>query len=228
MQILNEPQKLKRYISAYKIDLILPETVLQSCELCQYTRDEAVLVANTPMHYFYFFVTGKLKVFQIHENGKAFLIQFYSEFDSLGEVELMNELDASCSVNAVSSSELIRIPMDVLKMHAIDYAPFLRYIIRSLASKLLVADRHHASNLLYPVKNRLASYIKAHENENCEVIIKESLQDVSEFIGTTYRQLHRAFRQLELEQIIQRKNKRIIILDEAYLSKIAGDIYGGA
>lgn len=227
MQLLNDPKRLSKYIMQNNLETILPKEVFESCELTRFGRDEAILVANEPMPYFYFFVHGKLKVFQIHDNGKAFLIQFYSAFDSLGEVELLNALDASCSVDAVMPSELIRIPMSILRQYAIDYPPFLQYVARSLSTKLLVADRHHASNLLYPVKNRLASYLRAHENDNHDVLFKDSLQDVSEYIGTTYRQLHRAFQQMEEEGIIERTHKKIVILNEEKLESMAGNIYGG-
>ncbi len=227
MQIINDPKRLKKYITQNNLETILPKIVFESCELTHFARDEAILIANEPMLYFYFFVSGKLKVFQIHDNGKAFLIQFYSLFDSLGEVELLNAMNASCSVDAVKPSELIRIPMSVLRQHAIDYPPFLQYIARSLSTKLLVADRHHASNLLYPVKNRLASYLRAHENENHDVLLKDSLQDVSEYIGTTYRQLHRAFQQLESDGVIERAHKKIVIKRVEKLESIAGNIYGG-
>ncbi len=227
MHVINEPKRLKKYIAQNNLEAILPVEVLESCQLTRFARDEAVLIANAPMAYFYFFVSGKLKVFQVHDNGKAFLIQFYSTFDSLGEVELLSAIDASCSVDAVQPSELIRIPMTILRQHAINYPPFLQYVARSLATKLLVADRHHASNLLYPVKNRLASYLRAHENENHEVFLKESLQDLSEYIGTTYRQLHRAFQQLEVEHVISRTHKKIAICDADKLERIAGNIYGG-
>ena len=227
MQLINDPRRLKKYIIQNNLEAILPNKVFDSCELMRFARDEAILVANEPMPYFYFFVSGKLKVFQIHDNGKAFLIQFYSVFDSLGEVELLNALEASCSVDAIKPSELIRIPMAILRQYAIDYPPFLQYVARSLSTKLLVADRHHASNLLYPVKNRLASYLRAHENENHEVLLKDSLQDVSEYIGTTYRQLHRAFQQLEADGIIERAHKKIVIRSAEKLEAIAGNIYGG-
>lgn len=226
MQILNEPSTLATYIGRHGLNDILPEPVLEACELCRYARDESVLVAGTEMAYFYFFIKGKLKVFQIHDNGKAFLIQFYSMFDSLGEVELMIDLETSCSVTAVESSDLIRIPMDVMKKHVMSYPAFLEYSARSLATKLIVADRHHASNLLYPVKNRLASYLMAHAVNSGSVKLKESLSDVSEYIGTTYRQLHRAFSQLVADKVIVREGKHIQILDSKKLSVLAGTIYG--
>jgi hypothetical protein len=49
---------------------------------------------------------------------------------------------------------------------------------------------------------------------------------VSEYIGTTYRQLHRAFQQLIEDEIILRSNKRIKIIDADRLSELAGTIYG--
>lgn len=228
MQILNEPSTLAAYINRHGLIDILPEAVLEVCELCRYGRDESVLVAGTEMEYFYFFIKGKLKVFQIHDNGKAFLIQFYSMFDSLGEVELLVDMETSCSVTAVEISDLIRIPMATMRKHVMDYPAFLEYSARSLATKLIIADRHHASNLLYPVKNRLASYLMAHAVNSESVKLKESLSDVSEYIGTTYRQLHRAFSQLMAEKIIEREGKLIKILDSKKLSKLAGTIYGNS
>lgn len=227
MQIDENSKYLNLLIQKNKINEILPSEVLKAIELCKFSRDEEIIVANSEMSYFYFFVKGKLKVFQIHENGKAFLIQFYSYFDSIGDVELVNDLKASCSVSAVIPSELIRIPMEILRSHAFDYPPFLRYISKSLATKLLIADRHHSSNLLYPVKNRLASYLRAHEIRVNEIVIKDSLQDISEYLGTTYRQLHRAFKQLENEGILIKTKKSIIILNIVKLKNLAGSIYEG-
>lgn len=227
MQIEVNKKYLEKLISKNKIDKILPREVLSSIELCKFSRDEEIIVANSEMSYFYFFIKGKLRLFQIHENGKAFLVQFYSYFDSIGDLELISQVKASCSVSAVVPSELIRIPMELLKRYALDYPPFLRYVSQSLATKLLIADRHHSSNLLYPVKNRLASYLRAHEIRANEIVLKDSLQDISEYLGTTYRQLHRAFKQLEEEAILMRIKKSVIILNIDKLEALAGSIYEG-
>lgn len=225
MQLIESGERLNQLIKKNKIDKILPNQVLEACELCIYKKDESILIANTPMHYYYFFCTGKLKVFQFHENGRALLIQFYTTFDALGEVELMTDMDATCSVSAVQTSELIRIPMMIMKRYATDYPKFLRYVVKALSMKLLIADSHHASNLLNPVMNRLASYLKAHDNEQHVFTLSESLQEISDYIGTTYRQLHRALSRLEEEGIIGRENKRITVIDQTRLSTYAGNIY---
>lgn len=227
MKTINDLTLLDSLIKNHNLMAILPKEALALCELCTYERNEQILIANQPLEYYYFFVKGKLKIFQIYENGKAYLIQFYRNFDSLGDVELNTDTLTSCSVQAIETSLLIRIPMWTLKEHALEYPPFLRYMANSLASKLMVADRHHASNLLYPVKNRLASYLRAHVNDTGEIRLEESLLDLSDFLGTTYRQLHRALKQLEEERVVIRHKKHLTVANMKQLNALGGNIYEG-
>jgi|GEM_PF-201753 len=225
MKIINEQGRLKKYIVRDGLGEILPEGMTAQMELCSYEPSETVLEHGAPMHYFYFFVSGKLKIYQTQPNGRTLLIQFYSYFDSLGEVELMNGLPASCSVVAVEPSELIRIPMDVMQSQAIDYPPFLRYIIRSLSLKLIHADDHHAFNLLFPVKQRLASYLIEHSGGAPSLRLMDQLQEIADYLGTTYRQLHRAFNALSDEGVIKKEGKIVHIADFGALKVLAGEIY---
>lgn len=225
MKIDTDVLRLQRIINQYALSGILTQDMIASAELVIYDQDEGVLEANQPMHYFYFFVSGKLKVFQVHENGRALLLQFYSAFDSLGEVEFMNDAPATCSAVAVQESLLIRIPFEVMHHSAKNHPPFLRYVIRSLSAKLMAADKHHAYNLLYPVKNRLSSYLKAYSQNTQMIELKDSMQEISEYIGTTYRQLHRAFDQLQKSGIIDKKGKRILIQNTSELESLAGELY---
>jgi CRP-like cAMP-binding protein len=225
MQLIGNRQLLLDHVRKYNLDEILPDALIEVAELCLYEQGESILTANEVMNYFYFFIGGKLKIFQVHENGRSLLIQFYSQFDSLGEVEFMNDVLTTCSVVAVKDSELIRIPFDSMRLFAKDHPPFLRYVIKSLSTKLIIADQHHSYNLLNPVKNRLSSYLKAHLGEGNCLELMDSFQEISEFIGTTYRQLHRAFQQLEDEGIIVKTHRTIKVSDPEALNKLAGHIY---
>lgn len=225
MKIINEPDRKKYYIDKYLLDKILPDEVMSYVELIVINQGEHILTANSEMSHFYFLVKGRLKLYQVHENGRALLIQFYSKFDSLGEVEFMTGVLGTCSVAAVKETELLRIPFDVLRAEAENHPPFLKYIVKSLSSKLVKSERHHSYNLIHPVKLRLASYLKAHLNEQNEIYLNNTLQEVSEFIGTTYRQLHRAFTALEKEEIIIRKGKAIHVKKIDALQRLAGHIY---
>lgn len=225
MKIDLDNVKKNSIIEEYKLNTILTSEMIDASELVHYESNEYVLRTNETMQYFHFFISGKLKVFQVHENGRALLLQFYSKFDSLGEVEFMNNLPNTCSVVAVKSSLLLRIPFETMDIYAKNHPPFLRYVIRSLSSKLIAADQHHAYNLLYPTKNRLSSYLEAHLNDSDSFILTDSMQEIADFIGTTYRQLHRSIKQLQDSGIIKRNGKLITVINHQELSQLAGQLY---
>ena len=78
--------------------------------------------------------------------------------------------------------------------------------------------------MLYPLENRLASYILAtYTNEYSNST--ENLTQISEFLGSSYRHLLRVLNKLESEGIIKRNNKKLIILDKDRLEELAGDLY---
>lgn len=225
MKIISDYKSIKKVICDKKMDAILPEALFEYGEILKLEANEHVLDANIPMDYFYFFIEGRLKIFQIHENGRAILIQFYDRFNSLGDIEVMTDVLCTCSVSTVKPTLLMRFPMWAVRQHALEHPPFLKYIIKSLAEKLVTSERHHSYNLIYPVKNRLASYLKAYVDQNEEIRLFHTLQDVSELIGTTYRQVHRAFQSLEDEGILLKEGKVIRILNREKLEALAGHIY---
>lgn len=226
MKIIKHPKRVTEFIEKMAVHDILEPEILNSLELCEYEKDEIVLESGEDLEYYYFFLEGKLKVFQQQQNGRNLLIQFYTKFDTLGDVELIESLKVTCTVSAVVTSYLFRVEASMMKRYVENNIPYLKYIISGLSKKMRYANENDAYNLLNPVKNRLASYIMWHLSDGSEhVILSETLVEISEFIGTTYRQLHRAFIQLEEEGIIKRVGKGIAILDVVALENLAGQIY---
>lgn len=225
MKLLFNESKLKNYIDQYEIHNVLPKKLLDEIQLVEYKADEMIIEEANPLHYYYFFVEGRLKIFQRQENGRNLLLQFYTKYATLGDVELLEQLDASCTVVALEHSFLLRIDIDLLRSYALKDIVFMRFIIHSLSNKLEITSRNYSNNLFYPVKNRLASYLLLHQVEGTTIELKESLQEISEFIGTTYRQLHRAFVNLTIEGIVSKENKEITVLEQQQLEQLAGQIY---
>lgn len=225
MRKLNRSDEIEQLVSVHQLEQILCKEALQALELCEYQAGEVILEAEGSLTHYYFFVSGKLKVFQRQQSGRTLLIQFYTQFDSLGDVELTQDLPVTCTVEAVTKSLLLRIDANIMRQYAVKHLPFLNYVIASLSSKMRTADENHAFNLLNPVKNRLASYILWHKEKTTQFELGDSLQDIAEFIGTTYRQLHRGFLQLEEEGILKRHGKAVEVLDLKGLESLAGQIY---
>ena len=93
-----------------------------------------------------------------------------------------------------------------------------------MALKLASLSVSNSVNILYPLENRLASYILAsYTNEDSNNT--ENLTQIAEFLGTSYRHLLRVVKEFELEKIIKRYNKKLVILDKDKLEDLAGDLY---
>jgi len=225
MKILDDKRLREAYINKYKIKEILPKELLKDIELVKFESGENILQADEKLERFYFFVEGKLKVYTFQENGRSLLLSFYTKFDSIGEVELFKDLKVTNPVDAIAESYLLSLPIEILREKAFDYPPFLRYIVRSIIDKLNDLSTQSSFNLLYPLKNRLASFLWMHNTKEKEIILNDSFKEIAEYLGTTYRHLHRALKELEDDGLIKR-NRRIIRIESIdKMKELAGDIY---
>ncbi len=226
MKIINDFELINLFIKRNKIDIILDDNTLAFAELHYYEKGEKIFQAGNILNYYYFFVEGKVKVFSMLENGKSLLLKFYTSFDALGDAELLRDIPILNNVETVENTYLIAIPARILRNACNTNVSFLKFMINSLSLKLESNNINNSYNLLYPLSNRFASYIIEHiTNESNYIIFNSSYKDISEFLGTTYRHLSRTIQDLELNQIIKKEGKKIILLNKDELRNMAKNIY---
>ncbi|TCO74611.1 cyclic nucleotide-binding domain-containing protein [Marinisporobacter balticus] len=225
MKKIADKKLLYHYISKYNIDHILNDATLSYTQLHYYEKGEQILHAENQLIYYYFFVSGKIKIFSQLENGKSMLLRFYTEFDTLGDVELFKNTSIRCNVEAVENTYLVGIPAKILREKCYDNPKFLRFVIHSLSTKLESTSINSSYNLLYPLINRLSSYLIEHITDKDYIILTSSYNDISEFLGTTYRHLHRTFNDLTSKRIIRCDGKKIYILNKNALIELSKNLY---
>ncbi len=225
MNRISNDTLLNQYIKKYDLDTIFDHEICSYMELHHYEKGEQILYAKNELTYYYFFVDGKLKIFHLLENGKSILLDFYTKFDTLGDVELFKNIPILSNVEAVENTYLIGIPVNILREGCYDNPKFLRFMIDSLSSKLESTSNNSCYNLLYPLINRLSSYLLEHITDKDYIVLNSSFTDISEFLGTTYRHLHRTFKDLESKKIIKCQGKKIYILNKTELKKLSKNLY---
>lgn len=227
---INDPKLLEKYISRYEIDNIFNMNMKPFMELFYFDKNEHICKEGELLSYLFFFVEGKIKIYITLSNGKSLLLSFYDRFRILGDIELMNFKPASTNVQAVKNSYCIGIKIDDARKYLLNDAKFLRFMCNSLVEKLNVCSNNSSINLLYPLENRLASYIvAAAEKESIDgrtfIKFNESLTEISELLGTSYRHLLRTFNILTKKGVIIKNNDKYEILDYNILMKLAADLY---
>ena len=230
MEHLHDSKALKYYINKYGISGAFLNDMTEYMVLHSFSKGEHIFRANEKIEYLYFMVDGKAKVYTLLKNGKSLLIRFYKPFTVLGDVELTGRLAAVSNTEVISPAVCIGISYKNLQAHAADDPVFLKFICRSLGEKLAKNSMTSSINLLYPLENRLASYILAIAPGNksassFDEIYTEKLTELADLLGTSYRHLMRTINALSMNKVIEKRNNKIIILDHMSLEKLAGDVY---
>jgi len=230
MRKVIDNDRLDNYILKYNINEIFSSDMKKYMELFLFNKSEYICKTDEKLEYLFFFVEGSAKVYSTLSNGKSLLLCFYKSFRVLGDVEFMYYETANSNVQIIEDTYCIGITFENIRKFALEDSRFLRYICDSLGEKLIRLSKYSSINLLYPLENRLASYILADTsntmNEGKNLIVFEgNLSEVAELLGTSYRHLLRTLNNLCTQRLIRKNLQVYEILDIEKLKKLAGDLY---
>lgn len=225
MKRIYDMQLLQQIFLKYKIEALFDGQIINHAQLHFYEKDEVVLAAEEKLEYYYLLVGGKIKISYPFENGKSMLLKFYSPFNTIGDMELLKDKPIRCSVEAIEDSYFVAIPAAILREHYINSLNFLHHLVDSLSEKLDATINNSSYNYVYPLINRLASYLAEHMNGQGPITLHSSYKELAQFLGTTYRHLSRTIKELEEESIIKCQGKTVQVLDDKRLRELAKSLY---
>lgn len=225
MKIISDRDLLERYISKHNIKSMFDEAILRHGQLHFFEKEEFILQAEDDLEYYYLLVDGKIKISYLFENGKSMFLKFYQPFNTVGDLELLKETPILCNVEAIEDSYLVAIPAKVLRTGYMGNVRFLQHLVDSLSEKLYATINNSSYNFIYPLTNRLSSYLVEHITDKAYIVLDSSFEEIAQFLGTTYRHLNRTLKELEAEKIIRCDNKTIYILDESRLRELSKNTY---
>lgn len=230
MNKVNDYKLKVRYINKYNLNEIFTEDMTEYMELMVFEKNEYICKENEKIEYLYFFVKGKAKVYVSLKNGKSLLICFYYPLMVLGDLELVNFEEATTNIQVIEESLCIVLPFNKVREILLEDAKFLRYACESIADKLRRSSNNYSINLLYPLENRLASYIlvtEEQDNNSEEKILKfdGNLTEIAELLGTSYRHLLRTLNTLIQKGAIKKVKSYYEIINENILKLLSADLY---
>lgn len=225
MRKIFDDMLLNNYIKKYNIDKIFDDEILKHGQLYFYEKEEYILEAGEELEYYYLLVEGKIKIYYPFENGKAMLLKFYKEFNTIGDLELLKGIPILCSIDAVEDTYLIAIPSEILREKYFNDIKFLHHLVDSLSEKLYGTINNSSYNFIYPLTNRLSSYLIEHLTDEDCIILNSSYLDIAQFLGTTYRHLNRTLKEMEAKSIIKCEDKKIYVLDIDELRELSKNVY---
>lgn len=217
--------QIETYVQRYGLDSLLSLDLRQELRLLRKMPGEIIIQAGDPVGNILFLVEGRSKVFSTLDNGQSVLAAFYAPFDVLGEAELFSSERYALTVQAITDTVCLGIPMAAIRKAADRNGRLFMYLCGRLGMKLLTRNLAESINLRYPVENRLASFLLTSTDEEGRILGTDDLGELADFLGASYRQLARVVRRFRNEGIMDRSRGRIRVLDRARLKPLAGDLY---
>jgi len=223
MKRIFDSEKIEQLAKDYGITSFFNTDIIPYMELLYYEPNEYLIHEGEPLKYLYFILQGKVKIYVSVSNGKSVLVCFYEGLQVLGEVELVSGNPASTSVQTIDEIYCLGIPSEKIGSIMLNDQKFLRYALVSLSEKITRSVQNSSINLLYPLENRLSSYILATSEKT--MIFNENLTEISELLATSYRHLLRTLNILTEKGALTKKGRSYLISNLDLLKNLASDVY---
>lgn len=198
--------------------------------LVQFEKKEKIYADKEKVSSIFFLVKGKIKVCSLLSSGKQQLLNYYSDFGLLGDLELLNQTNPYTVIQAVTECQCIALSLHEIRQELRRDPFFLQYIAETLAQKLCKASSNPSLNMYNSLENRLAAYICFHAQKQRaggeeRLIFQESLPETAEMLGTSYRHLQRTLRAFKERTLLQKIETGYQILDLEKIKELTSDEY---
>ncbi len=224
---------IENYYNELNMQKIFMNNMKNDMRLLKFDKHEYLSREDEDLEYLLFFIQGKAKVFKTLPNGRNLLLAFYKPFRVIGDIEVVKNQRATGTIQALSTCYCLAISMEKARLELTKDRKFLKFTCESLAEKLAAVSMNSSINLLYPLENRLSSYINESliyekNEENLYIDFDENLINIAEMLGSSYRHLLRTFNTLCKKGVLEREGRKYKVINKTLLKDLAGDLYQDA
>ncbi len=205
------------------------ETLSQQRPVVRYKKKETLFHEGDGAQFLFFLNQGKVKTFQVHEDGKEYVTGLFKEGDFFGYIPLLKETDYADSAAALEDSEICKIPKDdflalIHKNREVAYQ-----FIKRLASHVAEKERQLLSLAYDTVRKKVANALLRLEAryreggpQNKKTSFRMAIQrdDLAGIAGTATETTIRCLSEFKDEGLIEIDGREIILLKPEGLQEI--------
>ena len=220
MKKIEDPFIIEKYYNELNMQEIFINDVTKHMKLLKFDKYEYLSREEEDLEYLLFFIQGKAKVFKTLPNGRNLLLAFYNSIRVIGDIEIVKNQSATSTIQALSTCYCLAIPMKKARLELTNDRKFLKFTCESLAEKLAAVSMNSSINLLYPLENRLASYINEFltndEDSNIYIDVDENLVNIAELLGSSYRHLLRTLNTLSKKGVLEKEDGKYKVINYSF------------
>lgn len=204
---------------------------MDSTKVCQFfKKGQPIFAEGAYPHGVYCINSGKVKVTQTGVDGREHIMHLAKDGDVMGYRAVLSGDKYSCSAVALENSSVCFISTKVF-IAMVEKDPKLAFkIIHLFSNELKNAERNITDIAQKSVKERLAQGLLllkesyGLESDNATLNIIMTREDIASIVGTARETVIRLLFELEREGILALNGKKIKMLDQSKLLRLANVI----
>jgi len=189
-----------------------------------YSKKQVIYQEGKRPRYLYFVVKGKVKAFKVHEDGKEYITDLFSEGDFAGYQALLEDRNYDDNAVALEQTDLLQIPReDFLQMLYNDIQVATKFI--HIITQNVKEKEQRLLNLAYSsLRKRVArALVDIHQKFNKSGQVQQlniSREDIAQYIGTATESLIRTLSDFKSEKLIEINEGKIRIVNPDKLNTL--------
>lgn len=189
-----------------------------------YAKKQPLYTEGRSPRYLFYLMSGKVKTFRTHEDGKEYITTLYGNGDFLGYTALLENAAYDDSATVLETAEVMQIPKDdFLQMVYGDTAVASRFI--HIITKNVKEKEERLLNLAYSslrkrVAKALVDIVEKFSLKEQATPIEISREDIAQYVGTATESLIRTLSDFKSEGLLQIKTGKILVNDVKQLKSL--------
>ena len=214
-------QIIQNFIDQYKLNSLFSSKDLKLFNLKVYSKGENIINAKNEVNHIYFIVSGGVDIHSFLASGRSIFINKLSPPEIFGDVEYLGETSMLFDVTANHDNTLImNISFNSIETHLNNNSQLWRFLGTASTRKLLKTNKAILLKEGFNLKNILA----LHLIKNDHLIHFKSLNELSEELNVSYRNLTRIIKFFIDSGIIKKDRKSITTLDKVAIKRYSHEI----
>ncbi|QFR48473.1 Crp/Fnr family transcriptional regulator [Sulfurimonas lithotrophica] len=211
---MSEQNVVHGIVKDEELTLNLPDLVSKK-KLIKYQRGEMAFDSYDTMNYFYFVMSGKIKISQINsKNAKEQTINILTRGDMFDTVTLLDGKEHDYISTVIEESEVVEVPIAHVRELIENDSAFKSFFFPYLAKQMRQIEDLAVDLSLYDVYNRLLRLIgrnidKTKNVTKLNLIDNLSHEELASLVGSVRKVVNRNLQKLKEEGVIELSRKHI-------------------
>ena len=214
------PELLKNVPLFNALEPVHLEFIASSCEVLKFERGASIFCRGDPIHYFYYLLTGSVKLYAMSRDGAEKVIHIAKPGETFGEAALFLDAPAPVGTEAIQESMVLALPKTTLYKLIEQNSRIAYLMLAGMSMRMHRLIQEIKGVALQSTSERIIAYLlqlcsEQHDTQKIKLPAKKST--IASLLNLTPETLSRTQTKLENQGLIEVNATEIHIPDSERL-----------